>query len=107
MRIYDMYGIIDGSLEAAKTAIEQALNVHLVLHESSYIGEYYESGGVSEENLVLRKNNDPFDNEPAELNFAEFPILFYVNDTNQSELYQQKLLSEIETIKLLQRSVIE
>ncbi len=99
----DLYGFKDGDLEHARMAVEQALDVRMVPHESLYLGDYYRLGSSGQENMVLRRNVDPLDGEPAEQAFANMPLLLYVTDTDRPEELQQILTSKIPGLTLLRR----
>jgi hypothetical protein len=95
MAIYDLYGTSSDDLDKARTCIEAALDIKFELCDSDYhCGEYYRWGKVGEENFVLKKNLDPFDNEPAEISFPKYRILLYVNDTYRSADLQNKICRE-------------
>jgi len=85
MPIYDLYGFLSTDINEAKNFLESALNIKFEVHDSSFQGgEYFRSGKYTDENFVLKRNIDPCDNEPAEISWPEYPILFYVNDTMRS-----------------------
>lgn len=53
--------------------------------ESDYqSGEYFRAGNRAGENFELKKNLDPFDGDPLETKFPEFPTLLYINATSRS-----------------------
>lgn len=103
MKTYDLYGFVSDDLEAARVAMEQALDIHLAAHESLHTGDYYRLGFTGEENFVLQKNFDPFYKEVIEDKFPKFCILLYVNKTERAEEIEQMLTSRITGIKLLRR----
>jgi len=106
MKTSDLYGFSTDGLEATRLAIEQALGIRLVAHESLYLGgDYYRLGRGHEEQFVLRRNIDLLDAEPAELKFPQARILFYVNETERPEEIQ-KLLIELPDIALLRRGFV-
>jgi hypothetical protein len=85
MPIYNLYGFLSTDINEAKNFLESALNIKFEVHDSSFQGgEYFRSGKYTDENFVLKRNIDPCDNEPAEISWPEYPILFYVNDTTRS-----------------------
>jgi hypothetical protein len=85
MPIYDLYGFISTDINEAKNFLESALNIKFEVHDSSFQGgEYFCSGKYTNEHFVLKQNIDPYDNEPTEMSYPEYPILFYVNDTTRS-----------------------
>lgn len=92
MAIYDLYGFSSADLKEAKNILEAALSIHFDARDSAYEGgDYFHHGERDGEDFVLKRNVDPFDDEPAELSFPTYPILLYVNDTLRSEELQQKL----------------
>lgn len=100
----DLYGLKVENLESARIMIEQALGFHLAEHESLYLGgSYYRWGNLGQEHFILQRNIDPFDNEPAELEFPEITILLYVNETERPIELEQILTAKIPNIKLLRR----
>jgi len=104
MRTDDLYGFKHDNLEAARIAVEQALGIRLVAHESLYLGgDYYRLGSMREEHFILRRNIDLLDNEPAELEFPEAGILLYVEGTKRSEELEQILTTRIAGLRLLRR----
>lgn len=106
MKTYDLYGLSTDDLEAARLAVEQALGIKLVAHESLYFGgDYYRLGRGREEHLILRRNKDSFDAEPAELKFPQARILFYVDGTERSEEIEM-LLTKLPNIALLRRESV-
>jgi hypothetical protein len=106
MKTNDLYGFSTDDLEATRLAIEQALGIRLVAHESLYLGgDYYRLGHGDEEQFVLRRNIDLLDAEPAELKFPQARILFYVNETERSEEIEM-LLTKLPDITLLRRKFI-
>lgn len=85
MAIYDLYGASSADIDTVRSSLETALNVEFEAHESSYQGQYFQWGKTTGEHFVLKKNEDPIDGEPAEVNFSEEALLLYVNDTPRSE----------------------
>ncbi|MGF6805646.1 hypothetical protein OKW30_000772 [Paraburkholderia sp. Clong3] len=85
MTIYDLYGSLSADIDEAKALLEAAIGIQFEAHDSSYQGGgYLRSGKVTGEHFVLKRNLDPFDDEPAELSFPDHAILLYVNDTLRS-----------------------
>ncbi len=85
-KVFDLYGLQVSDLSEAKTLVENTLALNLLGHESSYCGEYYRSHAVDvdDENFILQKNYDEFEDEWTEESFVDFPILLFVNDTERS-----------------------
>ncbi|MBD9634375.1 hypothetical protein [Pseudomonas sp. PDM19] len=85
MIAYDLYGAKSLSLVLAREHIEEILGISLDERNSSYQGgSYYMFGSNDSENFILKVNLDPFDDEPVELNFPEYPVLLYINATVRS-----------------------
>ncbi|MDX4948063.1 hypothetical protein [Providencia manganoxydans] len=86
MSFYDLYAFNGLCINEAKTIIEHVLDIKFEERESSFQGGlYYLSGSKGSENFILKKNVDPFDGEPSEMEHPESDILFYINDTNRNE----------------------
>lgn len=85
---YILFGVRDASIGQARAEIESALGFCFEERESSYqAGLYYIFGAKGSEQFVLKQNLDPFDGEPAEQDFPEYPLILYINSTNRpSEL---------------------
>ncbi len=92
MAIYDLYGFSSDDLKETKNLLEAALGIHFDARDSTYEGgDYFHHEERDGEDFMLKRNVDPFDDEPAELFFPTYPILLYVNHTLRSENLQQKL----------------
>lgn len=92
MAIYDLYGFPIDDLAKAKSLAESSLGIEFEVRESDFQGgTYLQWGKSSEEHLMLKRNIDPFDDEAAELDFAEYKILLYANDTPHSDDFRKKL----------------
>jgi hypothetical protein len=103
MANYDLYGLLSTHLCEAKDLLEDLLDIKFEDHESAYqAGNYFKNGKSFEEHFVLKRNLDPFDDEPAEMSFPKHPNLFYVNDSSRSK-YLQKILSKKSKIIVLLR----
>ncbi|UNE62703.1 hypothetical protein [Xanthomonas oryzae] len=105
MSSYILFGITSKSLGCMKGRLEQIFGVHFEEKDSSYqCGLYYVSGATGSERFVLKKNEDPFDGEPLEQVFPEYPLLLYINETNRSsELVA--LASNNDDLKLLRQEI--
>jgi hypothetical protein len=107
MAIYDLYGFLSIDIDEAKNLLEAAINIKFEARESSYQGgNYFRSGKTSHEHFVLKRNIDPYDDEPAEMSFPEYPTLFYVNDTLRSDDLQEKMARRAESFVLLRHEDI-
>ncbi|WP_124337817.1 hypothetical protein [Pseudomonas chlororaphis] len=86
MAAYDLYGFKGVAVLEAKSKVEERLSFSFEERESFYQGgRYYKFGGGESESFVLKGNIDPFDGEPVEQKFPDFPILLYVDVTLRSE----------------------
>lgn len=91
MTAYDLYGC-KLALGEAKACLEELFGVRFESRDSTYQGgEYFRYGDASAEHFVLKKNIDPFDGEPAEMKFPDYPILLYVNATIRSTELQDAI----------------
>ncbi|WP_083196199.1 hypothetical protein [Pseudomonas sp. AU12215] len=85
MIAYDLYGAKALSLLLAREHIEEMFGVSLDERNSTYQGgTYYMLGSNDSENFILKLNLDPFDDEPVEQNFPDYPVLLYINATTRS-----------------------
>jgi len=90
--IYDLYAVEAASIGEARTLIEGLLSTSLEEHESSFHrGPYYSRGQMGEENLELKLNLDPYEDEPNEDEFPDRAILLYVNKTGRSSELNEAL----------------
>jgi hypothetical protein len=85
MATYILYGS-EVSPAEAKEILEEILTLQFEARESDYQnGEYFRAGNKAGEHFELKKNTDPFDGDPVEIKFPEFPTLLYINATSRSE----------------------
>lgn len=85
MATYILYGS-KVSLTKAKEILEELLTLQFEARESEYQGgEYFHAGCMIAESFELKRNVDPFDGDPVEMNFPEFPTLLYINESSRSE----------------------
>jgi hypothetical protein len=78
--VVSLYGYAIDDIELAKVALEKMLGATLSAHDSLYYGgAYYRYGQRGEDTILLRRNIDPIDNEPAELDFPDLPIIVYLD----------------------------
>lgn len=102
---YDLYGVVELSLLSAKEHVEEMLGVSLEERESSYQGGiYYVWGRSDSEHYVLKVNVDPFDEEPVEQDFSDFPVLLYINATERSSSIEEVVRKD-SFFKLLRHEV--
>ena len=89
MATYVLYGSKSSPIEA-KEMLEELLALRFLARESDYQnGEYFLSGDKAGEFFELKKNADPFDGDPVEMKFPEFPTLLYINATSRSETLKE------------------
>lgn len=92
MSSFDLYGFRNHDMALARGILESVLNIKLLERESDYQGGlYYLSGDSSGEHYLLKRNIDLADNEPAEPTFHKYSIIFYVNDTQQSDILKSRI----------------
>lgn len=103
MSTYDLYGFQLGDLERARAAIESALKVEMVLHDSLYLGEYY-LGRMGEAEIQIRRNLDPLDGELSEREFPKMRILLYVNRAERAREIGQILSALTPDLAFLRRT---
>jgi len=102
---YDLYGVRGLSLLLAKGRAEKMLGVSLEERDSSYQGGiYYIWGRNDSEHFVLKVNVDPFDEEPVEQSFLDFPVLLYINATERSSEIEE-IIRKDGCFKLLRHEV--
>ncbi|WP_338638617.1 hypothetical protein [Burkholderia pyrrocinia] len=102
MATYDLYGFSSADLDKAKNILEAVFDIRFEVHGSSYHGDcYFKFGEVTGEHFVLKRNVDPFDDEPAEVAYPEHAVLFYVNDTSRSADLQEIVTQKVDGFILL------
>ncbi|MFC5473536.1 hypothetical protein [Paraherbaspirillum soli] len=101
MVMNDLYGYLLPTLEEAKSILEKTLNVEFEARDSFYHGEYYRYGKSDTEHFLLKKNMDPLDGEPAEMEFPDYSILLYVNCTMRSKELNELFSSTPRSFSLL------
>lgn len=86
MKTYLLFGIDGTDLRAARSSVERALGIQLVLHESEYrCGDYYRCGDVGSEHFILQRNFDQAEGEWTKPRCKEFGLLLYANKTDRGE----------------------
>jgi hypothetical protein len=92
MKVYDLYGFLSDDIVAARGALEAALGQQFEARDSDYQGgEYFQLGKAGAEHFVLKRNVDPYDGDPAEQEFPQHPVIFYVNATARAAELRQKI----------------
>lgn len=107
MSVVDLYGIKNKQMEDIKLSIESALKATMVLHESSFWGEYYMMGYSYEENLTLHNNFNDVEKDWLKPEFKDFDILLYINNSSRTEELQKLLTKEMPDIVLLHRDILK
>jgi hypothetical protein len=103
---FDLYGC-SLSLSDARAFLEPLLALQFDERESTYYGGiYFRFGDQTSENLILKRNVDPFDGEPVEMEHADFPVLFYVNRTSRASYFERVLAGASNVFLLLRRQSI-
>ncbi|RSZ56967.1 hypothetical protein HF313_05100 [Massilia atriviolacea] len=77
---YSTFGTSQDGAELAAT-LARLLDVELVLHESSYLGEYFKYSGLFADKLTIENNHDP-SGEPRYAQFKEHPTLIFLSNEN-------------------------
>lgn len=96
MRVYDLYGIEMGSLDEVAIQVSRLLGIEFEERESDFIGGlYYRAKLVEGGTMRLQYNYNEQYEAFQVTKFPEFPILLYIDDTPQYEVYQDKLLSTL------------
>ena len=109
-KVYDLYGLRDHDLEAARAFVEHALDIELVPHESLFhCGDYYRLGNIGEEHFILQRNFDSFEGEWTEADCKEMGVLLYVNQAQRPERIEESLAEADKKgyISLLRREQID
>ena len=104
MKSYDLYGSRSGTLEELRAAVESVLGVEFVAHRSDYVGDYYKTAGFVGETIAIQPNHlaEGDEAEVLEPEFADRPVLVYVNDTERGDEIGVRLL-DIPGLELLRR----
>ncbi|MDY7574616.1 hypothetical protein [Actimicrobium sp. CCI2.3] len=108
MAIYELYGFLSNDIDEAKNSLESAFNIKFEAHDSSYHeGDYFRSGKSINEHFILKRNVDPYDNEPVEISYSEYPILLYINDTLRSVDLKRKIDQKVSGFILLRHEKMQ
>ncbi len=79
---FAIYAIKAPSFDIARARVEKAFGFVFAERESLYQGGiYYRYHGDGEEQFLLKRNTDPFDDEPAEQEHPDVEFLLYVDHT--------------------------
>ena len=82
--VFDLYGFYSENIQLARNVVEEVLGKKMIEHDSSYRGEYLRLD-IGYENFILQSNFDLSEKECFEKDFANYPVILYVNYTNRSE----------------------
>ncbi|MEO7496586.1 MAG: hypothetical protein ABIT83_11450 [Massilia sp.] len=108
MAIYDLYGSSSNELESARASLESAFGINFSAHDSEYYGgDYFRWGKSSEEHLVLKRNIDPIDGDPAEQSFPDYRILLYVNESPRWQFFRERIIEKATCFVLLRHEDLE
>jgi hypothetical protein len=103
---FDLYGLSFPNLEESRLAVERALGITLVPHESDYRGgDYYRLHDVGREHFILQCNLHPLEREWQEERHQDAPFLLYVNQTPRSEAIKNAL-EQVPGIRQLRHRII-
>ena len=105
MIYYDLYGFASLDIEQVRKEVEESLSISMVGRQSDYHGLYYFYGDKTKESLILKNNVDPTDGEPAELKFAQTPVLLYVNRSERSDLIRRLLEEKMAACSRLRHEI--
>lgn len=103
---YELYGSTKLSMADLRHAIENLLELSFSVHESAYRGgEYLRAGDLGGEEFVIQRNTFDFDNEEevAEPDFAQYPVIFWVAWTERGDELRNRL-AEIRDLDFLRRT---
>jgi hypothetical protein len=99
---FDLYGLRGGDIGAASKRLAAALGIAFEARASDYQGgDYYMWGDSSGEHFILKHNVDLDDDEPAELAFPDYPLIFYVNASGRAEALRQAITGALDDCVLL------
>lgn len=104
-----VFGFQNKDIEHARQMVEQALDVHVVPHESYFFGgDYY--GHESEDGkmtFLIQKNIDLIDETFAEPDFPDADILLYVflklEQEEMAETFLQMMAKQVPDASLLRK----
>lgn len=96
------FGFSITDLEQVRQALEQTLGITMVLHESTYWGEYYLWQGQESEEIQLVFNEDPLEGKPFQPEHPHLGILLYVSFGSDAFASIYPLLSSLPGIHLIE-----
>jgi hypothetical protein len=98
MRRFDLYGFLGKDIDAAASAVEDALGITLVRRDSSYRGIYY--GGGKRDNDYLLQSND--DESRWKSRFPAYTATLMVNNLEGMDAIKGKLAAGVDGVEFLQ-----
>lgn len=99
MKIEFVFGVKAHTFENAREIVENALKTKAVARESSDRGgDYYSFDGPQEEEVLLVKNRDLYDDEPLYPDAAEWEFVVYAHSPNADSDFVRALDSETERL---------
>lgn len=103
---FDLYGAKDTGLHSVICVAQAALGVIFEERDSScQEGAYCGFKGDGSESIIIKINIDPFDGDPAEVEFPEYSVLLYVNSTRRSSGLEGAI-GRCAVFELLRRDVL-
>lgn len=80
---YLTIGVNAKNLELARQIVEKVFNISMIMHESSFLGLYYNFGRIGGKNFKLVQNEEP-NSDPGETYFREpeHPQIPYILNLN-------------------------
>jgi len=101
----DLYGFEAGDLNSIAKQISHALDIELEFRSSDFLGDYYRHNINNIAAISLHTNIFDFGEEIREPEFAEYPLLLYVLQSESISTIQAKLLAAFgSNIQLLRRA---
>jgi hypothetical protein len=86
LSVHDLYGFADDDLPGIAKRVGDTLGITFIPHESWYLGgDYYRSGMPGEEEEFILQQNRELDDELAEPEFSQYPVLLRVGYIATSE----------------------
>jgi hypothetical protein len=81
---YLLFGIVGENLDTARQAVEAALGIRMVLHDSMYLGgDYFRFDSSDAEEFILQNNFNTFEDEWTEPAHSSYKVLLYASRTTR------------------------
>jgi len=105
MKVYDIYGLETDDFKSVLPVVERATGARFEERESYYLGgTYYRFGqDPARENLSIRRNFNPIEEEWNEEDFKDMGMLIYVNNTERAEKIERMIRNAMPEIVLIRR----